>query len=406
METISQDKTGSALGGILLIAGCSIGGGMIGLPVVSAYAGFIPSSLVLLLCSFFMTCTGLLLLEAVLWFNKEVSLISLAKTYLGKFGEKITWSTFLFIFYCLLIAYSAASGELIGDFLSILFGRQIPHAVGSLLCVALVGSSIIFGTRRVDQVNSLFMIGLVLSYGLLVGLGAAYVQPENLMQMQWKSALPCIPIMLISFGFHNMIPTLVTYLKRNVNALRVAIIVGNLIPLVFYLVWQTVILGILPGNGDKEFQEILSQSNMATGLLKGVTGSPLVFVFAHTFAFFAIITSFITISLSCVDFLADGFSVKKTFKVRTLLCSMILLPPLFLAFSFPHLFLKALGYAGGFATVILFGILPALIVWRGRYVKNHIGERLLPGGRATLTVIIVLAYFFLSLELNQQIKLF
>ncbi len=43
------EKQGSAIGATLLITGCCIGAGMIGLPVVSAKAGFIPSMLAMLL---------------------------------------------------------------------------------------------------------------------------------------------------------------------------------------------------------------------------------------------------------------------------------------------------------------------------------------------------------------------
>jgi hypothetical protein len=46
--------------------------------VVGAMAGFIPSTLVMLLCYFFATGTGLLMLEATLWFDQRVNLISMA----------------------------------------------------------------------------------------------------------------------------------------------------------------------------------------------------------------------------------------------------------------------------------------------------------------------------------------
>ncbi|MES2272690.1 MAG: aromatic amino acid transport family protein, partial [Chlamydiota bacterium] len=50
-------------GGTLLVAGTSIGAGMLALPVVTASGGFLPALFVYFLCWLFMTCTGLLLLE-------------------------------------------------------------------------------------------------------------------------------------------------------------------------------------------------------------------------------------------------------------------------------------------------------------------------------------------------------
>ena len=43
---------GKLLGGILLVAGCCIGAGMLGLPVLSAQAGFKPSVVMFLFAGF------------------------------------------------------------------------------------------------------------------------------------------------------------------------------------------------------------------------------------------------------------------------------------------------------------------------------------------------------------------
>src|SRR5688572_4400078 len=105
-------REGSVLGGVLLIAGCCIGAGMLGLPVLSAAAGFIPSFVLFVLCWLFMVVTGLLLLEVNLLFTEEVSIISMAGRTLGKVGQAVGWVCFLFLFYCLMVAYVAGSGVL------------------------------------------------------------------------------------------------------------------------------------------------------------------------------------------------------------------------------------------------------------------------------------------------------
>src|SRR5690349_13326893 len=111
MET-SLAKRESAFGSTLLITGCCIGAGMLGLPVVSAMAGFLPSTLAMLLCYGFTTATGLLLLEATLWFDQKVNLLSIAQFAFGKIGKAVTWSLFLFLFYCLFVAYMDGGGQL------------------------------------------------------------------------------------------------------------------------------------------------------------------------------------------------------------------------------------------------------------------------------------------------------
>lgn len=404
MLSICSYQEKNTVGTALLIAGCCIGAGMLGLPVVSATAGLVPSIFIMLVCCSFMILTGLLLLEAVLWFDQPVNLISLSDFALGKFGKALTSFLFLSIFYCLMVAYTSGCGELMADFCSMFSASSLSQATGSFICAALIGVLIYKGTKAVDHLNRLFMIGLGMSYGFLILLGASHIETDRLAYSQWKASVPIMPIMLISFGYHNLVPSLVGYTKRNVRTLRMAIIGGNLVTFLIYLVWQIVILGILPFDHQEQIQQALSQAEMVTGLLKTATNSPSVILFTHVFAFFAIVTSFVANALSCLDFLQDGLKIKETRVSRGLLCCLIILPPLFIAYSYPRLFLQALGYAGGIATVILFGILPAVIVWIGRYKKGF--PSLVPGGKPLLCLVILLSLFFLGIEAHQQIQKF
>lgn len=76
------------LGGVLLVAGTTIGAGMLALPIVTGFAGFWPSALMLIVFWVFMTYTALLLLEVNLWMEKPGgNMIAMAEMTLGK-GEK------------------------------------------------------------------------------------------------------------------------------------------------------------------------------------------------------------------------------------------------------------------------------------------------------------------------------
>ena len=44
-------------------------------------------------------------------------------------------------------------------------------------------------------------------------------------------------------------PHLMTYMDRDVKKVRISIILGTSIPLLVYLVWETLILGIVPIEG-------------------------------------------------------------------------------------------------------------------------------------------------------------
>ena len=75
------------LKGTLLIAGTTIGGGMLALPILTAQLGLVPTLFLLFLCWFVMMATGLILLEVTLWYPDETNLLTLSKRTLGIGGE-------------------------------------------------------------------------------------------------------------------------------------------------------------------------------------------------------------------------------------------------------------------------------------------------------------------------------
>lgn len=305
-------KEGNTLGATLLITGCCIGAGMIGLPVLSAMADFMPSTLAMLLCYFFATGTGLLILEATLWFDQKVNLISMAGFALGKAGKAITWTLFLFLFYCLFVAYMDGGGQLFSNMLSTLFSYPVAREIGIICCVTFVGLIVYGGTKTVSYMSRLFLCGLAFSFCVLLCLGIPHVKEEKLLFANWKAIYSTIPILLVCFGYQNLIPTLTYYVRKNVAAIRTAIFAGNLIPFLVY--------------------------------------------------------------------------------------GLVLVPPMLLTIFFPHLFLKALGAAGGFADVLLFGVLPVMIVGIGRYVKKIKGPFTAPGGKLFLIVILLFSAGFLLIR--------
>jgi len=399
MSDVNRSQSGSVGGAILLIAGCCIGAGMLGLPVLSAMAGFKPSLMMFVLSWAFMTTTALLLLEVNLCFTDEVSIITMAERTLGVTGKIIGWSCFAFLFYTLGIAYVAGSGELISAVVGELLGIKLPHWVGSLAVCILFGAFVYLGTKTVDMFNRILMSGLVITYFLLVIVGAPHVNMEYFNHHDWSEAILVLPVMIISFGFHNLVPSLTTYLKGDAKRLRLAIICGSSIPLVIYLVWEWLILGLVPIHEKESFLQVVEKGQMATEVLKGVVKSLWVTEIAQYFAFFAIVTSFLGNSLSFVDFLADGLHIKKDSRGKLLLCFLVIAPSFILALIYPHIFLVALNYAGAFGAVILFGLLPALMVWSARYYKKLGNRPMVFGGKATLIAVILFTLWVMALQI-------
>lgn len=402
-QVFTNSKEGSVFGGILLIAGSCIGAGMLALPVITGIAGFIPSLIWFFFAWVFMAVTGLLLLEANLALGYNLSLVSLAEKTLGKRGKILCWVLFLFLFYCLSIAYIAASGDLLKGIFEDFLHIKIPNWFGSLLFTVIFGVVIAKGTKTVDYLNRFLMVGLICAYVTLVALGSFQVHLEFLEDRFWKYSLASIPVLIISFGYHNMIPSLAMYFKGDLKRLRTTVIIGSVIPLLIYLIWQIVMLGMIPSENRGQLLIALHQGKEATEVLRQLMKHSAITGIAQTFALFAIVTSFLAQSLSLVDFLGDGLKIPKEKWGRFFLILLTLIPPYIFAFLYPGIFIRALNLAGGFSAVILFGVMPVLMVWIIRKQQKGKILPLIPIGKGLLSLIFILALAIFFLEVMQEL---
>ena len=387
---ISQRNENSVGKATLLVAGTSIGGGMLAMPVLTARAGFTPSLLVYVVCWLFMASTGLLFLEVASWLHREANIVSMASKTLGKIGKAFAWVMYLFLFYCLSLAYVVGGGNFFADLL------PVPSWLGSFTFTILFGSIVYGGPQSVGSVNAWMIFGLGIAYAAFVLLGIPHIQLERLQTADWLWTPHALPIAFTAFAFQGSVPTIAQYLDYDIKKTRLAILAGSFITVITYGIWQGLILGIVP---EEVLKETLAHGQSAVHPLRQVIGNPAVYLAGQFFAFFALTTSFLGVTLGLSDFLADGFKIKKTVKGRFALCLLVFVPPLILADLHPTIFLQALSYTGGYGCALLLGLLPILMVWVGRYWQQVKGERVLPGGRIVLALMLLFVLFELCVEI-------
>ncbi|OGN58111.1 MAG: hypothetical protein A3C42_00390, partial [Chlamydiae bacterium RIFCSPHIGHO2_02_FULL_45_9] len=332
-------KQGSVLGGMLLVAGSCVGAGMLALPILTGLAGFYPSLIVMVVAWSFMTFTGLLLIEVNGWFKQQVNLISMTQESLGRSGRILAWLSYLFLFYSLLVAYTAASGKVFAAILESFLEVAVPPWVASMFFTFLFGVIVYLGTRTVDLVNRFLMIGLIATYLGMIGLGLSRIDPGLLAYSMPQYTLLSLPVLVVSFGFQNMIPSLTAYMKGDLKRVRASIIGGSLITLFVYLIWSMLVLGVV---APAEIHNSYLRGEEATIPLRSMLGSTGISQFAQGFAFFAIVTSFLAQGLTLTHFLADGFKLQPKRSNVWWLASLALLPPLALALYNPTIFFSAL----------------------------------------------------------------
>ncbi len=394
-------KKSKVLGGVLLVAGTTIGAGMLAMPVSTGGGGFLPSCVLLLIVWLCMLFTAFLMLEVNLWMSGDSNIITMAKHTLGKVGQAITWIVYLLLLYSLTAAYIVGCAPLILHATSSLTGHEMPFWVGTIPLLVVFGSFVYLGTKAVDWINRLLMTGLVLSYTLMLSLILPHVDPELLMYENWKVVWPATTVVVTSFGYHIIIPSLTTYLERDVKKLRVTVLIGSTVPLAVYFLWQAAILGAIPAYGEGGLLHILELNQPTAHLthaLDKILNSQWVTTASRFFAFFAVVTSFLGVSLSLSDFLADGLKIKKTEKGKIITCALTFAPPLIFALAYPQGFIIALKYAGVLVAVLLI-LLPVAMVWIGRYRKGYVGPFRTWGGKPAMALASIIALVVIAIEL-------
>lgn len=386
---IYRNKT---FGSVLLVGGTSIGAGMLALPLTTGAGGFFPSSILLCLAFAFMLLSLFYLLEATLMSEKvNANLITICKERLGPVGEFTAWVSFLMLLYSVAAAYLSGGGSLIADVLSAGLKTSIGANVGIFIFLVVFGFIVVFETKAVDAINRICMVGLILTFVFLLIFVTPHVDAANYTGGKPKYLWAAVPVVVLSFTSHIIVPSLRSYLSGDVVKLKKALLYGSLIPLVFYLVWEFLIIGMLPLTGKFGLETIGGAPHPVAGLtdaLNAILGIPWIAIIVGLFSFFALVTSFFGVALSLYDFLADGFKIKKTIKGRVLLLVLMFTPPLLFALFYPGGFVLALGYAGVFVA-ILYGLLPAFMVWHGRYIEKKKERFRVFGGKLALLVMVI-----------------
>ena len=241
-------KSNRLVGGILLVSGTATGAGMLALPVISSFGGFLPSFLLLGICWFFLFVTSLLLLDVNLAFPGEVNLITMAGRTLGTSGKALTWITYLLLLYSLTAAYIAGSAPLFVQALNYLTGISVPSWLGPFPLLILFGIFVYLGTQAVDWVNRLLMLGLIFTYFLLVAFLPSHIQPSLLQHIDTRAMWIAVPVLITSYGFHIILPTLTTYLNHAQKNLRLTLYAATLIPRITYPLCVSSLLRVVPNS--------------------------------------------------------------------------------------------------------------------------------------------------------------
>ena len=177
--------------------------------------------------------------------------------------------------------------------------------------------------------------------------------------------LTALPVCLVSFGFHGNVPSLVKYYNREGRRVMQSIFIGTLLALFIYILWQMAVQGNLPRD---KFAPVIAKGGDVAALLEALSAYiPVRYIgiALNFFAYMAIASSFLGVTLGLFDYIADLLKLPDTPWGRAKTALLTFLPPLLLSLQFPYGFVIAIGYAG-LAATLWAAIVPALLVKASR----------------------------------------
>lgn len=276
---------------IATLTGTIIGAGIFSLPYITSKVGILIMLGYFLILGALVTLVHLFFGELSLRTPDSKRLPGFAKFYFGNLGEKIALiSTILGIFGAIL-AYLIVGGEFLSEIFSPIFGGN--SLIYTIFYWALGSILIFFGIKIISKVEISALIAFLAILILLFIKGFSQFKITNLsFPLDFSQIfLPYGPILFSLWGA-ALIPEVEEMLGENKRILPKIILISILIPIIFYLLFIFLILGI---TGPKTTESAL------IGLRNFLGGG-----IAFPMILFGALTTF-------TSFIALGLTLKKVF---------------------------------------------------------------------------------------------
>lgn len=222
--------------------GMIVGAGFFGLPYVAAQAGILPSLFYLLILGAVILVVHWFYGEIVLRTNEAHRLVGYAQKYLGHWGFRTAVLTVFFEYYGALLAYIILGGH----FFYLVFGQWLGGSEfwGAAVFFILGAAVIQGGIKTVVRSEFLTCSLLFLMMALLLIKGAPLIKLANWQVGDWQNIFLPYGVILFALGGATAIPEIRPILRGQEKKLRPAITLGTIIPIVIYLIFTLVVVGI------------------------------------------------------------------------------------------------------------------------------------------------------------------
>lgn len=334
------------------LIGFTIGAGILGIPFVVAKAGFITGMLNIVILGILILMMNLYLGEITLRTKGIHQLTGYARIYLKKAGYYFMSASFIICGYGALIAYIIKTGEFLDALLNPFLGGS--PIIYSLLFFFVSFAIVYKGLKIVEESETFMVIFLIAVVVILAVLAVPSINYGNLSEFSISSFFIPYGVVFFAFLATPAIPEMNEELQKNKKELKKAIIIGSLIPLIIYLLFAIIVVGVTGTS---------TTDDAVLGIAK-VLGNKLLFLGA-VFGILTMGTSFIAVAFSLVQMYHFDYGIKKK-SSSILSCSIpLIISFLIISSGIKNSFFRILDITGAFGGS-LEGILIVMIWWKAK----------------------------------------
>lgn len=345
----------------LLVTGMTIGAGILALPIKTGLAGIVPSLLSMFLVWILMVGTAIVFIYKFTHpKTRSRDYPTLFQDELGTKGRWLSVFGYLVNYYGISVAYLTGSAVILVNLVHL----NVPGPVWTIVFFVIFTGLALRGADKAKNANAVIMIGMVVSFAVLLYLSSKQIDVTRYNYKDWSFVPSIVPIIVVAFAFHNVIPFICRNLRGNLKASIQAVLLGGTIAVIINVLWMFVVVGALPiaGPGKTTILSALQHNYPATIPLALAMKSNLITVAGLFFALAAIVTSYIPTAVGLRGFMRGLLSLHYEKPKEYIVLLLAYGPPFLVAMIYPNIFIKAVDIAGGFGILIVFGILPSFIM--------------------------------------------
>ena len=335
---------------VAALMGHIIGAGVLGLPFVVSRVGIVIGVPCLILLGLVSMLLNLIIAEVMLRTRYRHQISGLVRKYIGRFGKHIVSLGIALSVYGSLTAYTIGEGNIIAS----LLGRPDQASIFSLIFLLVSALILYFGlslTRHLHKWMIAAILGIIF---IIVIVGLSHFNVSNLYWSDWSQTLSLYGVVIFSFAGTGSVFTVVEILRGEKRYIKRAIMTASLVPIVLYVLFTLVVVGVLG----------LSTPEIATVGLAQALG-PGVGWLSNVFALLAMFSGFMAVGLSLKQMYRYDYNLPDWLSWLAVIAGPVIV---FLFIS--HDFIEVISAAGSLSFGVI-GVLMLLSFYRSRRVGDQ-----------------------------------